>query len=142
MRTVRITLKIFKIVKQAISAALEYEKLSGRNLGITGEVGELLVCKKLGLKLMADPRTAGYDAKDGRGKTYQIKARRANNNKGRISTFSKHQFHYAVLVTLDEKYRVIGLWRTTHNQLAQILLKRKRRDPSIREFKRISEKLF
>lgn len=142
MKIIKITPSIWRAVKRAISAALEYERLTGRNLGITGEVGELLVCHKLRLKLMTDPRTAGYDAIDKNRRRYQIKTRRANNDRGSISTFSKHDFDCAVLATLDENYKIIGLWRISHKKLRPILNRRKRRDPSLREFKRISERLL
>lgn len=142
MKIIKITPSIFRAVKKAISAALEYEKLTGRNLGITGEVGELLTCEKLKLNLATDPLTAGYDAIDKKRRRYQIKTRRANSDRGRISTFSRHDFDYAVLATLDKNYKISGLWQTTHKKLRPILNKTKRRDPSLREFKRISERLL
>src|SRR3989338_4701641 len=111
MKTIKITPAIWQTVRKVVSVALKYEKLTGRNLGITGEVGELLVCQKLKLKLSADPLTAGYDAVDKNRKRYQIKTRRAHNDRGRISSFSKHGFDYAVLITLGKNYKISGLWQ-------------------------------
>lgn len=142
MKVIKITPSIWRAVERAISAALKYEKLTGRNLGITGEVGELLTCKKLKLSLVADPLTAGYDAVDEKRLRYQIKTRRANSDRGKIGTFAKHNFDYAILATLDKNYKISGLWRATHKRLRPLLNKRKRRDPSLREFKRISKRLL
>lgn len=45
METIKIDDKIMNVVESAIKVALEYEALRGRRkLGITGEIGEVLVC--------------------------------------------------------------------------------------------------
>jgi len=57
--------------------AAEYYQLTGKPLGVTGEVAEYVAAKTLGLEL-APPRTAGYDAtrrKNGRKQHIQIKGR-------------------------------------------------------------------
>ncbi|MDO8558509.1 MAG: hypothetical protein Q7S09_04995 [bacterium] len=131
-----------RAVKKAVSAELEYEKLTGRKLGITGEVGELLTCQKLKLNLVANPLIAGYDAIDKKGRRYQIKTRHGHSDRGRTSRFSEHDFDYAVLVILDKKYKVSGLWQTTYKKLRPVLKRLKRRNPSLREFKRISKELL
>jgi len=41
--------------------AAEYYRLTGKPLGVTGEVAEYIVAEKLGLTLVP-PRTEGYDA--------------------------------------------------------------------------------
>src|SRR3989338_10721689 len=104
MKTLKITPDIKRIVGQAIKVALTYEKLTGRKLGITGEIGEVLVCahpklKKYGLKLIANPLSAGADAIGRHGKLVQIKAKRPGDWRrrylGRISKFADHNFNYA-----------------------------------------------
>ena len=94
--------------KRAISPALAYEAATHgkRKLGITGEVGEVLVCHQLGLRLMLDPRSVGYDAIDREGKHVEIKTRRSESDGlprdiGRVSSFSEHEFDYALLCLLD-----------------------------------------
>jgi hypothetical protein len=48
-----ITEEILETVNLAIVAEMTYQKLTscGRKFGITGEVGEILACKLLGLRL-------------------------------------------------------------------------------------------
>ena len=71
---IKITDKIIDKVNEIIKLALDYEESTGRRLGVTGEIGEVLVCQKLGLSLMANRNNAGYDALDESGKIkYQIK---------------------------------------------------------------------
>jgi hypothetical protein len=143
MKTIKINSSILRAVKNAISAALEYEKLTGRKLGITGEIGEVFVCKKFKLKLLQDPLSVGYDAIDNKGKHYQIKSRRAVNWErrylGKVGKFSKHKFDYAVLVIMDKEYKPKEWRRVSYKKLAPIL--RRRQSPSIREFIRNADKI-
>ena len=55
-----------------VKSAVEYEKVTGRDPGITGEVGEILVSDKLNLLLLSDRINAGFDALSKDGKKYQI----------------------------------------------------------------------
>jgi len=71
-----ISIAIREVVNKAIEANLLYEQITtncGRKLGITGEVGEILVCAALGLHLVKDPRAEGFDAVDSSGNRIQIK---------------------------------------------------------------------
>lgn len=56
--------------------AAKYYRLTGKPLGVTGELGEQEVARLLDLQL-APARTAGHDATDRQGRKYQIKARYA-----------------------------------------------------------------
>lgn len=62
------------LIGQARDVALAYRRLTGRPLGVTGEVGEHEAIRLLGLEL-APVRAHGFDAIDGAGKRYQVKAR-------------------------------------------------------------------
>lgn len=53
--------KIEKLLKSAKSLAKEYRKLTGKPLGITGEIAEVSAARLLGLDLTV-ARQAGYDA--------------------------------------------------------------------------------
>lgn len=135
--------EINNIIAQAVSAAIKYEKLTaGRKLGITGEVGEVLVCDKLKLKL-ADPRTSGYDALDNKGKKYQIKTRRGNTDSpgARMGTFAKHEFDYAVLAILDHGYNLVELYKAPYENLKSIIEGHRRRNPTLREFKNVAKSI-
>lgn len=149
VETIRINERLIKKVNSAIRAALSYEAATGgkRKLGITGEVGEVLACKKLGLKLAVDPRAKGFDAIDKKGLRVQIKSRRSESEGlpreiGRLSSFSKHRFDYAVLVLLDNKYRVCEIWRANYRKLKRIIDKEKKRNPKLASFKKVGERIF
>lgn len=141
MKTIRITKEIKDIITRAISATVDYEARSGRRLGITGEVGEVLVCDRLGLRLLADPIAAGFDAVDKGGKRYQIKARRADHNRGRLSRFSEHEFDYAILAVLDQNYEIAEMWQVDYETLIPIVENEKRRNPSIAAFKSVATQI-
>ena len=53
--------RINEILGDVKRLACEYYQLTGKPLGVTGEVAELAAAEKLGLELVP-PRTAGYDA--------------------------------------------------------------------------------
>ena len=136
-------------MRLAIEAALAYEAETGgkRKLGITGEVGEILVCRKLGLRLMLDTRSEGFDALDKVGKKIEIKTRRSESldsprDSGRTSRFSEYPFDYALLVLLDRKYRLHEVWRANYKDIWPIIQKEKRRNPSLASFKSKAERIF
>ena len=47
----KITVELEKYIQSIIEHALEYEKITKRAIGITGEVGEIKTCKVLSLRL-------------------------------------------------------------------------------------------
>lgn len=141
--------KIVKTVKLAIDAALAYENETkgARKLGITGEVGEALACKRLGLRLMLDTRSKGFDALDSDGKRVEIKSRRSESiglprDAGRTSKFSEHPFDYALLVLLDHKYQLCEIWRAEYKRLRPVIVRETRRNPSLASFKSVATKIF
>jgi hypothetical protein len=78
---------------------------------------------------------------DADGKLVQIKARRSESDGlprdvGRLSTFSLHEFDCALLVLLDVEYRIAEVWRAEHADIAELIKKEKRRNPSLSSFKR------
>ena len=84
------TRRIGEILAAAKCLAVEYYGLTGRPLGVTGEVAEYVAAETLGLKL-ALPRTPGYDALRG-SERIQIKGRahgsktNSGQKMGRIKT--------------------------------------------------------
>lgn len=146
---IAITPELLAAIQAAIAADLRYQGLtrSGRKLGITGEVGEILVCAALGLNLATNPRAEGYDAMDQDGLRVQIKTRRGEKlelprDSGRLSRFADHPFDYALMVILTREYRLSGVWRADADVLAPVIRKHKRRDPAIHEFKAIGRKVY
>ena len=149
LKTITVDGELINKLKPAINAALIYEAATHgkRKLGITGEVGELLACHQLGLKLVLDYLSKGFDAVTEDGLRVQIKTRRSDSeglprNAGRTGHFSKHEFDYALLVLLDNKYQLCEIWRADYNKLKPIIEKQKHQNPSLLSFKRVGEKIF
>ena len=149
IKAVSVNDKIVEKIKKAIRAALDYEKIvfDKRKLGITAEVGEVLACHHLGLRLILDTHSKGFDAIDKDDKLVQIKSRRSEseglpNDAGRIGTFSLHSFDYALLVLLDHNYKLCEIWRAEYDKLKPLIERQKRRNPNLSSFKRIAKKVF
>ena len=92
-----VTIWVMESMIKVIEVELAYEQatICGRKFGITGEVGEILVCRALGLELVKDPRSQGFDALDAAGRHIQLKTRRGESSdlpkdSGRLSRFSCH----------------------------------------------------
>ncbi len=148
-KVISIDSELLEKVEQAIQVALNYEIATkgSRRLGITGEVGEVLICKQLKLRMMADPRSEGYDAIDTAGQRVQIKTRRSETgdtlkNSGRLSRFSEHKYDYALLGILDANYRLTRVWRADYRTIEPIISKQKRRNPSLSSFIRVAHQVY
>jgi hypothetical protein len=95
------------LLREAKSLAVEYYKLTGRPLGVTGEVAEYEAAEKLGLTLSA-ARTQAFDAyksTDGGVLRYQIKGRalpRENPGRHRVPRILNGDFDFVLLVLLDK----------------------------------------
>lgn len=148
--TIVIDNKIVKKINSAIEAALIYENVTHgkRKLGITGEVGEILVCNQCGLKLVSDYRSEGFDAIDREGKRVQIKTRRSESEglpkiSGRVSRFSKHSFDYAILAILGKEYNLCQAWRIFYKKLKPIIEKEQteRSGPKLSSLIKIGESI-
>ncbi len=102
--------EIEEILERARTAAVQYYQLTGKPLGITGEIGEYLAAKYLGLEL-ADARTPGYDAIDRNGRSLQIKSRAIPNDKcltgQRVGSIRlEHDWEAVILVLMDELFEL------------------------------------
>ena len=140
---------ILSAVRDVIAAARKYEAATDevRKVGITGEVGEVLACHELGLEMATDPRSIGFDAVDANGKRVQIKTRRSESaglprDVGRLGTFSRHAFDYALLVLLDHEYELAEIWRAEYAELKPLVDSQKRRNPSLSAFKKLARKVW
>lgn len=148
-RFITVDSELLEKIEQAIQVALAYERATtgSRKLGITGEVGEVLICKQLGLRMMLNPRSEGYDAIDKAGRRVQIKTRRSESGdmpkkSGRLSRFSEHKYDYALLGILDGQYRLTKIWRADYKTIEPIISKQKRRNPSLSSFIRVACPVF
>lgn len=142
--TIAVDTKILQAAREAARAASRYEKLVGRKLGITGEIGEVLICQALNLLLMQDPLAAGHDAVDARGRTYQIKTRRSATkglprDVGKMGRFSAHPFHFAVLGILDTNYNLVEVWQAPYRKVLPLIEADKYRSPRLKAFKAVAQ---
>jgi hypothetical protein len=102
-----------KLIKQVKAIAKKYRNLTGRPLGITGEVAEYEAARLLNLHL-SDARQAGYDATRSDGARIQIKGRvRFETSKpgqriGRIRL--DHEWDTVMLVLLDEDFMPVEIY--------------------------------
>jgi hypothetical protein len=116
--------RVRDIIGQVIELAIEYHRLTGRPLGVTGEVGEFRAATLLGLRL-CDARTAGYDAVSPDGKIrYQVKARVLQDGKrgGRLSRLDvSKEFDAVLLVLMRENYEVVGIYEASRDAVVSAL---------------------
>jgi hypothetical protein len=149
MVKVKVKLETVEKMKTIKNLAVEYEQLFSfeRRLGITGELGEILLCYLFDLDLVKNNINDGFDALDKDNKKIQIKSvRKKPNNKktndgGRLSRFSEHEFDYCLLISFDKYYSPTGVWKANKEDLVPIIEKHKRRNPTVREFKNIARQI-
>ena len=117
--------EIAPLLDAAREAATAYYELTGKPLGITGEIGEYEAAKLLGLTL-APARTAGYDAIGPDGRHIQIKARMFGPGKplggqrmGSIKADS--EFDTVMLVMLGKDYQPWVIWEATREAVLAAL---------------------
>ncbi|GLI21192.1 hypothetical protein GGQ86_001378 [Xanthobacter flavus] len=130
--------------------AAEYYRLTGKPLGVTGELGEHAAAELLGLEL-ASARTKGHDAlrigADGTARRVQIKTRVADSKGSgskKLGTLAHHDHCDTVLLVLlgAATFDPREIWEAPMSALAERLAKpgskaRDRGRLSIGEFKRI-----
>jgi hypothetical protein len=108
----------------AKALAVRYYQLTGKPLGITGEVAELEAAELLGLEL-ADARTPGFDAYRQRGgvkERIQIKGRAVDGldrYRGRCPSIKcGDQFDYVLTVLLDRRtLEVLEIWEASEAEV-------------------------
>ncbi|SOC18900.1 DUF6998 domain-containing protein [Rhodobacter maris] len=104
-----------EILNEVKTLAVEYYELTGKPLGVTGEIAEAEAARLLGLRL-ADARSPGYDAEDIRmdpARRLQIKGRWKSGGKtwGRVPSINcSHEFDAVLLVLLSGHYEVVEIW--------------------------------
>lgn len=113
-------------IEVAKAAARRYRALTGKPLGITGEVGEVAAARLLGLKL-ADVRQAGYDAVGPDGRRVQIKSRCVlpNSKPGqRIGSIRlDHEWDTVALILMDENFEPLMIYEAHRAAVERELLR-------------------
>ena len=143
---------ISQILARAKHAAVDYHRLTGKPLGITGEVGEYEAARLLGLTLVA-ARVPGYDATDEVGLRYQIKSRavpdpkRANSQRlGSIK--SAQEWDAVVVVLMNRALETQEIWKAERDVVIAALAapgskaRNERGALSVSKFKQIGTRVW
>lgn len=108
--------QVLDVLRQAKVLAQRYRSLTGKPLGITGEVAEYEAARILGIQLTT-ARQAGYDAVEMIGQSerwLQIKGRciletsKRGQRIGSIDT--KKEWHAVLMVLLDENFEAFEIY--------------------------------
>lgn len=140
------------MLERARAAAIEYYRLTGKPLGITGEIGEYEAARLLGLKLSA-AREAGYDAINPDGHRYQIKVPCINESglrkSQRLGSIKlTHPWDSVLLVILDMDFRATGIWQAERDAIAAAIAapgskaRNERGALAVSKFKSIGRKIW
>jgi hypothetical protein len=148
------THRVREILATAKPLAAEYYRLTGKPLGITGEIAEYVAAETLGLEL-APPRTKGFDAvrkTEAGGERIQIKGRAygENTNPGqRVGAIKRGSpCDRVLLVLLDNRtLEPREMWEAPIAKVEERLSlpgskARARGALAVSEFKRIAERVW
>ena len=144
--------RIFEILGQAKLLAGEYRTLTGKPLGITGEIAEYEVKRCLGYDL-SKARQSGFDAvRPSDNRTFQVKGRcllpGCKSSQMLDSIDTTKDFDAVLLVTLDEKFDAIEIFEADRHAVIAALTapgskaRNERGALSISKFKRIGERVW
>lgn len=139
------------LLQKAKELAKEYHSLTGKPLGITGEIGEFIAAEVLNLELTT-ARHPGYDAIAKDKHRIQIKTRciLTNAKPGqRVGSIRfNHEWDTVMLVLLDENYDLKEIFEAKRALIIQELTKpgskarNERGALGISKFKSIAEKVW
>lgn len=120
--------EVLEVLREAKVLARKFYLLTGKPLGITGEVAEFEAATKLGLQLHA-ARQAGYDATEAREEglvRIQIKGRCVLNPlkiSGRMGAIDMRQpFDVVLLVLLDAEFNAFAMYEASRATVEAALL--------------------
>ena len=140
-----------EILAAAKDVAVRFKQLTGKPLGITGEIAEFSAAKLLDLKL-AEARQAGYDATDRAGRKVQIKGRCLPEKPGpgqRLGSIRlDHEWDSVLLVLLDDRFEVIEMWEADRPAVERAILapgskaRNERGALAVTKFKKIGAKVW
>lgn len=113
--------KLFPKIKKL---AKKYYELTGKPLGITGEVAEYEVVRLLHLDICY-PRQEGYNAVDHNGKKVQITGRviqPGSKKSQRVPTIKQNkEWDYVLLVLLNEKYKTTVIYKANRKPILKAI---------------------
>ena len=122
-------IEIREILTQARELAKRYKKITGKPLGITGEVAEFTVADLLDLEL-SSARQPGYDAIqqiDGKSIKVQIKGRclpEKYNPSSRVGSIRlEHEWDMVMLIIMNEDLEAVEIYESDRESITEALLK-------------------
>lgn len=140
---------LLELLSEAKKLAQRYRALTGKPLGITGEVAEYEASRILGVTL-SEARQAGYDATEinnGHLRRLQIKGRcllPASKRGQRMSSINlRKEFDAVLLVLLDQEYEATAIYEAEREAVTRALeepgsiARNERRALDVSKFKRI-----
>lgn len=143
--------EIEEIIIAAKDLAARYKKITGKPLGITGEIAEFNAAILLDLKL-AEARQAGYDAIGNDHRKIQIKGRCLSLNPKpgqRLGSIRlDHEWDTVLLVLMNEQFEVTEMWESNRPVIEAALLvpgskaRNERGALSVNKFKQISKQVW
>jgi len=146
--------RLGKVIEEAKKVAKEYKRLTGRPLGITGEVVEYEAARALNLEL-SEVRQEGYDAicrVDGTERRIQIKGRCIPSNAKpgqRLGSINlDKEWDTVLLVILDEAFEPIEMYEAPRVKVKEALTRpgskarNERGQLGISQFKNIAKKVW
>ena len=127
--------KVGKLLNQAKGIAREYRSITGRPLGITGEVAEYEAARLLNLGL-CEAHQPGYDAISSEGKRFQIKGRviydRSKHGQRFGSIRLDHEWDAVLLVLLEADFSPMEIYEAQRSDVEKALMEPGSRARNIR----------
>ncbi len=143
--------ELHDILEAAKDIAVRFKKMTGKPLGITGEIAEFSAARLLDLKL-AEARQAGYDAIDSADRKIQIKGRCLPEKPGagqRLGSIRlDHEWDSVLLVLLDDMFEVVEMWEAERPEVEEAILapgskaRNERGALAVGKFKQIGTKVW
>ena len=113
-------------IEAAKATARRYRELTGKPLGITGEIGEVLAARLLGFEL-SEARQAGYDALRADGRRVQIKSRcvlsNAKTSQRLGSIRLDHEWDTVALILMDQDFEPLAIYEANREFVERELLR-------------------
>jgi hypothetical protein len=118
--------KVGSLLNQAKGIAQEYRTITGRPLGITGEVAGYEAARLLNLRL-CEERRADYDAVSPDGKRFQIKGRVTHERSKPAQRFGRirldHEWDAVLLVLLEVDFSPLEIYEAERSDVEKTLMK-------------------
>ena len=139
------------VIRDAKEIAKRYRNLTGKPLGVTGEVGEFEAAELLSFRLTG-ARQPGYDAIASDGRHIQIKARcvlpgsKKSQHLGSIRL--KHEWDTVMLILMDAEFEPLEIYEAKRADIERELsrpgskARNVRGSLSVSKFKSISSRLW